>query len=421
MNIKQKVLSLRLGSLYRNAGFIVSNNFIVSLFGFVFWITMAHQFTAYDVGIGSALVATVGFLANLSNLGLGIGLMRFLPCEKENANDLINGAFFLSGIVNIIGASIYIASIEYWSPNLNFITDSPWMIVVFLGCSIITLFSILTDNSLIGGRSAQYVVLKNVISSVAKIPIPVFIFPFLNGVGIFVGTGIAIFFGCVYAWVFFLPKVFLGFYPRFPSSFKFILGIMPYSFGNYLVNLFNVSMQYIYPIMVLNRIGAEYSGYFWIAWTITMVLGIVPVGVGQSLLSEGAYDIDRFKENVKKALAFSLLLGVFGVVILNLLSERLLSCFGEQYATHGVNVIRYLSFGILPQCINVTFMTVNQVKRRLGFVVVQAMFTASIALIGGWYFLGLYGLVGIAKAYTMAQLIVSICVFVPLCKEMSRL
>jgi len=47
----------------------------------------------------------------------------------------------------------------------------------------------------------------------------------------------------------------------------------------------------------------------------------------------------------------------------------LLHFFGPAYAQNGAGTVRYLALVVIPQCVNVLFITVNQVKKRVYLIV----------------------------------------------------
>jgi len=76
------------------------------------------------VGIGSALVSASGLVAALANLGLGVGLVRFIPEVKKRENLLINSSFTLAAGVALAGSVIYLAGVGRWSPALVFVQEN---------------------------------------------------------------------------------------------------------------------------------------------------------------------------------------------------------------------------------------------------------------------------------------------------------
>ncbi|MCL4439165.1 MAG: lipopolysaccharide biosynthesis protein [Firmicutes bacterium] len=401
-------------SLYSNAYYLMLNSVVTSLLGFVFWNIMARFFSAAEVGIGSALVAASGLVGTLASLGLGFGLIRFVPEAGEGAGQLVNAALTLAGAAAVAGSLVYLAGAGEWSPDLVFVRENVWLLALFVLFTVAATGSALTDCSLVARRTARYVFWKNTVTCLLKLPLPVFIFAHLRGYGIFAGTGAATLVGLLLSWFWFLPSVYRGYspYPVWPGDM--VKKILPYSFGNYLAGMLNSLPGLVYPIMALTVLGPEESAFFYIAWMMTMVLAIIPGGLSQSLMAEGSYDQGGLGQNARRSLAVSLSFSVPAVGLMALLAGWLLHFFGSGYAENGTAIVRFLALSIIPQCINTLYMTVNQVRKNVPQVIAQTGSIAVISLGLGWLMLRLVGLPGIGMAYTIAHLVVALVVVWPL-------
>lgn len=416
-----KLYSLTRGSiLYKNAFYLVLNNICTSLLGFVFWNIMARFFTPAQVGVGSALVAASSLVSVMANMGLGVGLIRFVMDAEEKKNRLLNATFTLSGSIALAGSLLYLLGIKQLTPVLGFVRESFWLLIIFMFFTVANSLSTLTDCSLIAGRASYYVLHKNVLTSLLKFPLTIFIFSFLSGYGIFAGTGAGVLIGTLVAWLFFLPKVYESFYPRPVVAINIVQPLLPYSFANYVANLFNLAPQYIYPLLVINILGPEEGAYFWIAWMMTAVLAIIPSGVSQSLLAEGSHDPKKLGNDGYRVLLLSLSLTIPAVVAMIVTGNWLLYFFGVEYAEHGTGVVRFLALAVIPQCINVIFITVNQVKKRVHLIVIQTGILTATALGLGCWMLANLGLEGIGIAYALAHTAVAIIILKPLLNSLKE-
>ena len=74
-------------SLYRNTIYLILSFMTINLSGFIFWILAAKLYKPEDVGLASAAISAALFLANVSGLGLGFGLIRLLsgPWRKVSS------------------------------------------------------------------------------------------------------------------------------------------------------------------------------------------------------------------------------------------------------------------------------------------------------------------------------------------------
>ncbi len=411
---------MRRSSLYGNAFYLMLNSTATSLLGFVFWNIMARFFIPAQVGIGSSLVAASMLVGSLANLGLGVGLIRFLPEAGKNRIRLINSSFTLCGVLTAGGALIYLAGAGHWSPALVFVRENTWLLSFFVLFTAATTLSSLADQVLIAGRSAKFVFWKNTVISLFKLPLPVLVFARLNGYGIFAGTGAAVAAGVLLAWFMFLPSVYRGYRPRPAWAGDAVKQMLPYSFANYLANLLNFAPGFIYPLMVLNVLGPEKSAYFYISWMMTMVLAVIPTGLAQSLFAEGSHDQQKLTQNGRRTLPLSLLLSLPAAASMILLGGWLLHLFGPAYAENGMGAMRYLALAVIPQCVNVLFITLNQVKKQVRLIIAQTGLLSVISLGLGYYLLGKVGLNGIGMAYALAHFTVALVVVWPLWKALNE-
>ena len=82
-------------SLYRNSIYLMLNTGVMAVFGFFFWMINARLYSAEQVGIGTTLISIMTLISSFSVLGLGTGLIRYLP-TSERKNKKINA--FISGL-----------------------------------------------------------------------------------------------------------------------------------------------------------------------------------------------------------------------------------------------------------------------------------------------------------------------------------
>lgn len=410
----------RNSSLVNNAFYLMLNTAITSILGFVFWNIMARIFTNADVGIGSALISASGLIASLSVLGFGVGLIRYLPELGKKAVTLSNTAFTVSGLTAGFISIVYLIGIRFWAPPLSFIANNYLFSMIFIIFTSLTVVYVLIDSSLIAGHNARYVFLKNTFASLIKIPLPICAFYFLKGFGIFVATGLSMSIMLIISFMYFVPRVFNGYVPRLTVDISVMKQVFPYSISNYLANLFNLAPNYLFPLMVLNILGAEQSAYFYIVWMISVVLTLIPTSLSQSLLAEGSSNNSRLAKDGRRSLAVGLILSIPAVIIMMIAAHWILHFFGASYAEHGTVVLRCLSLSIIPLCVNSLFITVNQIKKQTGLIIAQTGFLALVALALGYILLIKIGLVGLAVAYTAAQLILSLVVIWPLMRAFGR-
>ena len=99
-------------SLYRNAAYLAVSNGLGGLLGFVFWTAAANLYSTEEVGIASAIIAALGLIGAISNIGLGWGIVRFLPDDDKHASTIINTGLILCLVTSVITAFIFIIGLR---------------------------------------------------------------------------------------------------------------------------------------------------------------------------------------------------------------------------------------------------------------------------------------------------------------------
>lgn len=401
-------------SLYSNAFYLILNNAVGSVLGFVFMVLMARKFAPDIVGIGSVLTAASGLISTLANLSLGTGMVRFVPEIKERAWQLVNSVFVVAAVTTTLGSLIYLAGVGAWSPALLAMQRSWLLAAGFVLTSVLSTVSGLMDSAFIAQRSCKFIFIKNVIGSLVRIPLPFIIFIGLGGYGIFFSFGLAAFIAMAIAFLWFVPVVYPGFRLSAHVEKQLLRKVIPFSFSNYLANLFTNAIGFIFPIMVLDILGAANAAYFYIPWLIASVIGTIPNSVSTSLFAEASHNPQRLARHLKRSLWLTMLLLFAGIGITELISGWLLGVFGPAYAAHGRDVLFWLLVENLPGTISAFYITVNQVRKKVRLIILQSFVTSALTIIMAYVLMERAGLTGIGIGYALANLVVALVVAVPL-------
>ncbi len=98
--------------LRRNSMFLIMTNGTSALLGFLFWTVAARLYSPTAVGLGTALVSAASWLAALSGVGLGVGLVRYLP-EREDKTGMINSCLTIVSLL----AAVLALGVGYYVPQ----------------------------------------------------------------------------------------------------------------------------------------------------------------------------------------------------------------------------------------------------------------------------------------------------------------
>ena len=105
--------------------------------------------------------------------------------------------------------------------------------------------------------------------------------------------------------------------------------------------LTNVPLTII-PLIIINTVGAEENGYFYIAYTIAGLLLMIPNAVSTSLFVEGSHNLP-LKENVIKLVKFTIVLLIPAVLFMLIFGNQILLLFDKEYSDKSFQLLQYFT------------------------------------------------------------------------------
>ena len=390
-------------SLYRNSVYLMLSTLVMSVLGFVFWITSARLFTTEQVGLATAIISVMSLITSFSILGLNAGLIRYLP-KAENKDKKINTSFTLILIVTIIISSVFLLSARIVSPKLMFIHNNLILAFIFIFFMSFSSFSSIIDSIFIAYRNTKFVLLKSTIFSSLKILL-LFAFAGLGAYGIFSAHMTGLIIGFLTAFLILTIK--FNYKPKFVFHESTIKKIGKYSFGSYAAGFIAGLPAMLLPLLVLNKLGAESSAYYYMAMMIAAILFMIPQATANSLFAEGSYNEDELKKHIKKAVKIISLLLIPAIIIIVFIGQYILLAFGKNYSIEGFRFLQLLSLSSVFVAINSIFGVLLKVKKNVRSLIFISIFSA-IVILGISYLLIGQGLFGVGLAWAVGNAIVSI-------------
>ncbi len=395
--------------LYSNAFYLMLNTAVTSLLGFFFWMVVARFYTEAEVGLSSAIISVMTLLGTMSLVGLNASLVRFLP-HADKPRELINSCLTVGGLISLLLAGMFAAGLGYWSPVLAFIKQNIIFVCAFIIFTFLSTLSSLVDATFIATRRASFVLSKNTVYSVLKIPLPVFFVFFLHTFGVVASWGIAVAVALGVALFLLLPRVESRYRPVPILKPGLLREMWRYSAGSYVANLISALRALLLPVMVVNVLGAEPNAYFYVAWMIASLLFTIPGAVSQSLFAEGSHSYDALRENLARSLRFTFLLLIPAVIVLIALSKWLLLAFGQSYSLNGLRLLQTLSLSSLPLAISHIYGAILRVTGRLKELIAVQAFTSAVALAGSYLLMPTMGIVVVGYVWLGVHGVVAIYV-----------
>jgi O-antigen/teichoic acid export membrane protein len=396
------------GSLYRNALFLMATTVIGNGLGLFFWVVVANRFRTSDLGASVALFSALGFVGGLGSLGIGTGLIRFLP-ESEDKTGLVNEGLTISAVVTTVLCIAFLFLIPVLVPSLSFALDPLYIVTIILSTMAFGIAPVL-DSAVVAARRADLATFRTALFALLKIPIAVGAFVILSGrAGIFISLASSFIVSVVVAAVVFVPRVIPGYRPKPDFRLDRIRPIFRFSLGNYIAGVIGsagtlLPTIFIYSLLGPNA-GATNAAYFYLALVVAGLLFIIPGAVFTSFYAEASHrDMDR-RRGERSAILFSLLLLIPAVVGLWIFGDQVLRLFSADVAAQSVTPMRILTFASIPAFMNSILGTRVRVRKRTLPLIISGAIFSGVTLGLGWILLQNpnFGINGLAYAYVLGQ------------------
>jgi O-antigen/teichoic acid export membrane protein len=394
---------LKKDSLYRNSIYLMLNVGIMAVLGFFFWIINARIYTTEQVGLGTTLISVMTLISSFSILGLDNGLIRYLHSSNRKSEE-INTSFTIVTLMSIVISVIYLIFLKTFSPKLFFVRENIFFSLLFILFIVFSSLNVISENVFIAYRSSKYVLIKNIVFSIAKLILPFILIAF-GAYGIFMSVGISLVIAFGFGLLFLILKYNYSFKPTI--NIDILKKITKFSLGNYIAGFLGGFPALILPILITNKIGASYTAYFYMDMMVVGLIYIIPVATSQALFAEGSYNELELKNHLKKAIKIISIIIIPAILIAVFLGKYILLAFGKDYSIEGLILLRLLALSGIFISINSVIGTILRVKHRIR-VLIYINFINTIIILGLSYLFLSKGLLGIGFAWIIGQGLVSL-------------
>ena len=272
--------------LFANAGYLWGVTLVGALTGFFFWGLAARFYTPEEVGIASAIISAVALLAGIAGLGVGMGLVRFLPAAPHPRR-LLNSALTFIALAALLVAAVYLAGLDLWSPSLSLLRGSALTVAAFLAFAVAQTLGTVLQSAFVARRRAGYALAQTAIANGGRLLLVVPLAG-MAAAGLAGSVALAVVLAVTLSLALFLPRVEPGYRPRPRFHRPDLAAILPYSAGNYLAQLLAQTSLALLPLLVLELLGPAPAGYFYIAWMLGSMLASPGVALATSAFAEGS-------------------------------------------------------------------------------------------------------------------------------------
>jgi O-antigen/teichoic acid export membrane protein len=400
--------------LYGNGYALMLSSASNSGLGVVYWILAARTYSTSIVGLNSAAIAAMMFLAGVSQLNLASALTRFIPGAGRATRHFVIYSYVISVGLGAVASLAFILGINAWIPKGNFIDTFidtvpffiPWFIIATMAWCVFNL----QDSVLTGLRQAIWVPAENALYGVTKIVLLVIFAGLFPRYGVFASWTIALA-------VSLLPTnalILLKLIPRHMQRAK-PEDAMPIAPGpvarfvapDYVGALCWLMATTLLPVLVTQRVGTTANAYYYLTWTIAYSLYLISPNMGSSLIVEAAIDPRKLSKYSYQAFISTtrLLAPVVAVVVLG--APVILRIFGENYAAEGSTLLRLLALSAMPFAVNALYISVARVQRHMRSVVAVLAALCGLVFALSFALLDIYGITGIGIAWLVSQSVIA--------------
>ena len=399
------------------ASHLFGSTVITSLLGFAFWAVAARFYSSVEVGVSSAAISAMQFLAAVGVLGLNtlvIGEIR----QHANRAGLLAAAAVVATTASSLAAIAYILVAPLVHAHLGPLGHGVGGPVLFVAGVGVTGLTIVLDQSFIGLLRGEVQFWRNAVFAAVKLlllPLGIF-FPSVAGAVVIYGVWLL---ANLVSLVTFFVHARQTFRPRFRPHWKSLRALRGAALAHHWLNLASYGPRLILPIIVASTLGPALNAAFYTALLIVTFANIIPGHLSTALFSLGRGDRDGLARESRRTLWLSAVVAVGSGILFVPLAEPVLRLISMDYVVAAGSMI-LLGLTTLPLAVKLHYIAVNRVMGRLN--VCGAVITAGglLELVLAGIGARTAGLVGVSTGYLVA-LVVEALVLWPTVAKAARL
>ncbi|HEY76496.1 MAG TPA: glycosyltransferase [Thermoflexia bacterium] len=376
--------------LFANAGYLMGVSLVGSLVGFLFWGLAARLYRPEEVGAASAVLSAVALVSGIAGLGMGMGLVRFLP-EARSPGRLLNTAFTFNVVTALVVAGVYLAGLRFWSPSLMVLTRNGLYTVGFLAYAVAATLGTVVRMAFVARRLAGYTLAHTCVVNGGRLVLVVLLAG-MGAAGLVGSVALSVLLAVGLSLVFFLPRVEPGYRPRPDLVWTDLAAIIPYSVGNYVAGLLAQTSQMVLPLMILEMLGPASSGHAYVAWMLGGLLASPGVALAGSAFAEGSNAPWQLRSILVRAAGAGLALTVPAALLVGAAAPWALLLFGPSYAQEGAGLLRWLAAAAPLVVLSQIYFTYLRVRKWVGRLILLSGVLAAATLGVSAALLGRFGI-----------------------------
>lgn len=394
--------------LHRNTYLLSANLLVTLVTGMGFWILASRLFSPSQIGVATAFIAPTTFLSMAFLLGANHGILRFAS-EFEQDKRLLFSAISISALVSLAGSAIGAILLMNMGLVHAVAGSSILSILIYaLLVSTTTVWSV-CEAAFVGLRAPRQILVRNVALGFIRLLI-LLAFAGLGDFGLVaaltLGTGMA----ALVSLALLRRHLHATWAEFFTVWHPGLRRIISFALPNHFANLIASVPIMLMPLMALHLLGAEISGYYYVAWTIAAVLKSLLTASSATLLAEGSRDHSIVGSGLARSLAFLFcLVGAAALPVL-LFPGIILAPFGAQYVDANSIALPLLTLSMLPSVLTTVFSARERVKKRVRGIALLAIASCVLGTVLPYVGAQTGGYTGFATWYLLSQCLLGLAV-----------
>jgi O-antigen/teichoic acid export membrane protein len=367
--------------IWSSLGLISGKGALMGL-GFLFWLLAARRFPASEVGLTAGAVSATMLGVQLSLLGVGTAFITRYPRHQRQPADLLDTAINIVAVAALLFAVAFLLLASGVFTELRVVGSMPVYAVLFTTMSVLGTVGTLFDQvSMAQGRGGQIVtrsLLNGVLTlaPVAFLPVAADDVASLELFATWVVGGLG---ACVLALVQ-LRRRPTGYRYRPRLHWPIAKDLVRVGLPNQLLTLAERAPGLILPIVVTELLSPTANAYWYTTWMMAWGVYVIPTSMGIGLLAEAAHRPNALRAQVRRAVRWSLVIGITAGIILAAAAEPVLSLVGQAYAEAGVTPLRVLVLGVVPLSFIQAYFSACRATGRLSEAIVTGVVTGAAGI-----------------------------------------
>ncbi len=389
---------------YRNSAAILLNTSSMALFGLVFWIIASRFMPSSDVGFATVAISASTLIATIARMGMADGLIRFLP-DSRDKNRLYNSIVFVTTACALLLAVLFVFVAPYFSPSLSFLGGG-FAAVAFVALTALLSLNYMQNTALVAIRRGGLSFIQNLLLALR---IPAIIAVAYLGL-----TGILFSYGLVYLLAFGFGIYLLsasGLSSRLEADTGEVRRISGFSLGSYVADILTMIPSAVMPMLILILLGPVESAYFYIAYSLIVIMSLVPYSVATALFVEGSHGM-ALRHNALKSLSFAVLILLPVLIIVLLFGDWLLLLFGREYSVEAVQLLKLLAVACFLSLVPGTYIAIKKIRKEMRGVNAVSVLNSGFLLGLSYVMVRWFGLIGVGYAWLITSIALGVVVIV---------